>query len=113
MPHPLETMIRDAYACFGRGDVDGYLSACTSDFVLHVPSGSGISGDYIGQAGLHELAGKAMEITGGTFHEEVEDVLVNDRHAVVLARHSFTRGGSAADYQTAHVYEVNGNKLSC
>jgi hypothetical protein len=28
-----------------------------------------------------------MTFTAGTFDEEVEDVLANDNHAVVLARH--------------------------
>jgi hypothetical protein len=48
-----------------------------------------------------ELAGKAMDITGGTLREEVEDVLANDSHAVVLAGHRFTRDGISKDYKTA------------
>jgi hypothetical protein len=43
---------------------------------------------------VYDLAAKAMSITGCTFHEEVEDVLANDNHAVVLAQHRFTRNGS-------------------
>jgi SnoaL-like domain len=75
MTHPLEAMIREAYAAFGRGDVDGYLRPCTEDFEFHVPGGGGIGGIYVGKDGLYDLARKAMQITGGTFHEEVEDVL--------------------------------------
>src|SRR4051794_4499033 len=105
MAHPLEAIIREAYAAFGRGDVDGYLQPCTDDFVFSVPGRGGISGDYPGKDGLYSLAGKAMSITGGTFREDVEDVLANDRHAVVLARHRFTREGQPKDYLTAHVYE--------
>jgi uncharacterized protein len=112
MPHPLEAAIREAYAAFGRGDVDGYLNACTADFEFHVPGSGGISGTYLGREGLWTLAGKAMALTGGTFHEDVEDVLANDRHAVVLARHSFTREGDSKDYRTAHVYEVRNGKLA-
>ncbi len=52
-----------------------------------------------------------MSITGGTFNEEVEDVLANDRYAVVLARHRFTRDGAAREYRTAHVYEISQRKL--
>jgi len=112
MAHPLEATIREAYAAFGRGDVDGYLRPCTEDFTFHVPGRGGISGTYIGKQGLHDLAGKAMVITGGTFQEEVEDVLANDYHAVVLARHRFTRDGNPRDYRTAHVYEIDEGKLS-
>jgi ketosteroid isomerase-like protein len=110
--HPLEAIIREAYAAFGRGDVDGYLNPCTDDFTFSVPGDAGIAGAYVGKQGLDELAGKAMTITAGTFREDVENVLANDQHAVVLARHRFTRDGVAHDYRTAHVYEIRDGKLA-
>ena len=112
MAHPLEGIIREAYAAFGRGDVDGYLKVCTPNFVFNVPGRSAISATYHGKEGVYALAGKAMEITAGTFHEDVEDVLANNRHAVVLARHSFTRDGLAKDYRTAHVYAIQDGRLA-
>ena len=112
MAHPIENMVREAYAAFGRGDVDGYLKPCTAEFVFNVPGRGGIAGKYQGRDGLYELARKAMEITNGSFQEEVEDVLANDQHAVVLARHRFTLNGKAKDYRTAHVYDIRDNKLA-
>jgi ketosteroid isomerase-like protein len=112
MATPLETIIREAYAAFGRGDIDGYLSACTADFTFNVPGQSAVAGSHVGRAGMYELGGKVMEITNGSFVEDVEDVLANERHAVVLARHRFTRAGSANDYLTAHVYDVIDGKLA-
>jgi len=106
MAHPLEQIIRDAYAAFGRGDLDGYLESCTDDFVFHVPGQGGISGVYTGRQGMIELAGKAMSLTEGSFREDVDDILANDTHAVVLARHAFVRGGVPKEYSTAHVYEI-------
>jgi ketosteroid isomerase-like protein len=110
--HPFEAIIREAYAAFGRGDVDGYLRACIDDFEFHIPGHGGIAGTYVGKAGVYALAEKAMTITGGTFHEEVEDVLANDHHSVVLACHRFIRDGAAKDYRTAHVYEIVDGKLA-
>ena len=69
-------------------------------------------GTYVGRQGLYNLAGKAMSITGGTFHEEIEDVLANDDHSVALARHRFIRDGRTKDYRTAHAYEVKAGKLA-
>lgn len=112
MAHALEATIREAYAAFGRGDVDGYLQPCTNDFTFHVPGRGGIGVTYIGKQGLYDLTGKAMEITGGTFQEIVEDILANDKHAVVLASHEFTRGGDLCHYRTAHVYDIEQGKLS-
>lgn len=57
----------------GRGDIDGYLQPCAQDFTFHVPGHVGIAGTYVGKQGLHDLAGKAMAITSGTFSEQVED----------------------------------------
>jgi ketosteroid isomerase-like protein len=112
MVRPLEQVIREAYAAFGRGDVDGYLQACARDFTFHVPGTGGISGVWARRQGLHDLAAKALAISAGTFREDVEDVLANDRHAVVLARHRLQRDGLPKEYRTAHVYEVRNGQLA-
>ncbi len=112
MAHPIEGIIRQAYAAFGRGDVDGYTRPCTEDFVFSVPGRGGIGGAWRGKQGLVALAGKAMEITAGTFRQEVEDVLANDNYAIVFARHTFTRAGQPRDYRTAHVFEIRDGKLA-
>src|SRR5262245_7558332 len=112
MTHPLESTIREAYAAFGRGDVDGYLQACTEDFRFNIPGRAAIAGSFQGKTGLYELARIAMEVTGGTFQEDVEDVLANDNHAVVLARHLCTRDGQSKEYRTAHVYDVRDGTLA-
>jgi ketosteroid isomerase-like protein len=112
--HPLEPIIRNAYIAFARGDIDGYLQPCATDFTFNIPGNGGICGIWVGKKGLLDLANKAMALSAGTFHEEVEDVLANDRHAVVLAQHRFLRDGSPKDYRTAHVYEVrNGRLVRC
>jgi uncharacterized protein len=112
MAHSLESTIREAYAAFGRGDVDGYLKPCTEDFSFNIPGHGSIAGSWRGKEGLYELARIAMEETHGSFREEVEDVLANDQHAVVLARHQFTRNGESREYRTAHVYDVRDGKLA-
>jgi ketosteroid isomerase-like protein len=112
MAHALESTIREAYAAFGRGDVDGYLRPCAEDFSFHIPGRGAIAGSWQGKGGLYELARRAMEVTAGSFREEVEDVLANDDHAVVLARHRFTRDGQSREYRTAHVYKVRDGKLA-
>jgi len=112
MSHVVESNVREAYAAFGRGDVDGYLRACTDDLTFNIPGHGAIAGTFRGASGLHDLARKAMEGTNGTFHEEVEDVLANDAHAVVLARHEFTRNGRRHEYRTAHVYQLRDGKLA-
>lgn len=112
MAHPNEQLIRDAYAAFGRGDLDGYLGACTADFVFNVPGQNQMTGRYQGRDGFLQLATKVMELTGGKFEEEVHDVLANDEHGVVLAIHRFARHGQPKEYRTAHIYQLRNSKLA-
>ncbi len=112
MAHPLEAKIREAYTAFGRGDVDGYLQPCTQDFSFNIPGRGAIAGSWRGKEGLYGLARTAMEVTGGSFREEVEDVLANDHHAIVLARHQFTLNGQLKEYRTPHVYEIHDGQLA-
>lgn len=77
MVHPLESTIREAYTAFGLGDVDGYLQTCTEDFSFNVPGRGAIPGSWHGKKGLYALARQVMQVSGGSFREEVEDVLAN------------------------------------
>ena len=112
MAHPMEGIIREAYAAFARGDLDGYFQACSEEWNFNVSGMGAIAGTYRGKQGLYELAQKAMTMTNGTFQEDVEDVLANDRHGIVLARHRFIRGGQQKEYRTVHVYEIRDGKLA-
>jgi ketosteroid isomerase-like protein len=93
MAHPIEGIIREAYIACARGDLDGYFGACPEDWNFNIVGQGAIAGTYRGKQGLHELAQKAVATTSGTFQEDVEDVLANDQHCIVLARHRFTRSG--------------------
>lgn len=112
MAHANEDMLRKAYADFSRGDLQGYLSVCTEDFLFHTPGSNRVAGDYRGPDGLLTLVGKVMELTGGQFQESVEDILANDRHAAVLVVHRFSRDGEPKEYQATHLYRISNGKLA-
>ncbi len=46
-----------------------------------------------------------MELTGGTFQEEVHDVLANDEHGVVLAIRRFERNGMLDQPQKQSIFD--------
>ena len=112
MPHANEQMIRDAYAAFTRGDLEGYLAACVDDFTFNVPGRSRVGGSYKGRDGFMRLIGTVMELSAGHFEEEVVDVLANEHRGVVLATHRFSRNGAPKVYETAHVYDIRDGKLA-
>jgi len=54
MAIPLEIRVREAYAAFGRGDVEGF-SACTEEFLFNVPGGGALARMYCGKSGIQEV----------------------------------------------------------
>lgn len=112
MTQATEQMVRQAYAAFGQGDFDGYMSACTDDWVFHAPGRNRVSGDYRGKEGLMQLVQTVGAVAGASFREDVHDVVVNDTHAVVLAHHSLENGGQRHEYDTVHVYHLRDGKLA-
>lgn len=112
MAHPNETLLRKAYADFGKGDIEAFLAVCTDDFTFNVPGRSQVSGSFRGREEFLRMLGTVMQAAGGAFEETVHDVLANDEHGVVLATHRFTRDGTAREYNAAHVYHIKGGKLT-
>jgi len=112
MAHPNEDVLRDAYAAFARGDLQAYLSYCTDDVTFHVPGHGRVAGDYSRAEFVTPFISQVVELTNGTFREEVLDVVANDRRGVVLLHHEFERDGQRYDYRTAHLYRIEQGKLA-
>jgi ketosteroid isomerase-like protein len=112
MTDSVEPLLRAAYEAYDSGDIDGYLEACTDDFTFNVPGRSRVAEAWKGRAGVQEITRRVLEITNGSFREDVEAVFANDRHGAVLAKHSFTREGAVRSYHTAHVYRIENGKLA-
>jgi ketosteroid isomerase-like protein len=112
MSHANEDLLRATYDAFSKGDMDGVLSNCADDIVFHVPGRSQMAGDYRGRDGFMAMVGKVMQLSGGTFREEVHDILANNEHGAVLTRHSLERGGRQFEYTTVHVWHVRDGKCT-
>jgi ketosteroid isomerase-like protein len=107
-----ESKLRAVYEAFVRGDMDGVLAPCTSDIVFHVPGRNQLTGSHKGRDGFVALVGKVMELSGGTFVEELLDALANERHGVALARHTLERNGKKYQFHTVHVWAIKDGKFS-
>jgi hypothetical protein len=121
MAHPLEATIREAYGAFGRSDVDGYLRSCAPDFSVKNSGRGAIAGVWRGREGFYELARMAMEVTGGSFREEVEDVLANDHTPLCLRgansratdNRESTRPRTCVKFATASWRSAGNNRRIC
>jgi ketosteroid isomerase-like protein len=111
MAHPNEQRLRDLYAVFAKGDLEGFLSGCTDDVTFTVPGNTPGSGTFT-KATFMDWIGPVIGSTGGTFQEHVLDVIANDERGILLLRHEFDRDGIHRVYNTSHVLDVRDGLIS-
>jgi uncharacterized protein len=109
--HPNAALIRAGYGAFAAGDMAKVGELFSPDIVWHAPGSNPLSGDRVGAEAVFANFGKLLELTAGTFGQEIHDVVANDDHVVVLVTqwweqpHPF-RGGSA------HIWHVKEGKAT-
>ena len=65
MAHPNEDLVREAFAAFGRGDLDALRHQYFAEGLrYHVPGRSPVAGDYEGAAQVVEFFGRLFELSG-------------------------------------------------
>ncbi len=82
--HPNVELLRKGYAAFGAGDMQTVDALLSDDIVWHSPGNNALAGDYKGKDQVFGLFAKLVELTEGTFRQEIHDLLANDEHAVAL-----------------------------
>ena len=110
--HDHDRILRDAYAAFARGDLEGYLAHCTPDITFTVPGHNKVSGVYSRAEFGPDMIRKVMQVTKGTFVETVLDVFTSARGGIVQAHHVFEADGTKREYRTYHVYDIRDGKLA-
>ncbi|MGB9281042.1 MAG: nuclear transport factor 2 family protein [Pseudonocardiaceae bacterium] len=109
-PHAYEDMLRTVYDAFAKGDVTTVMSLLTDDIEYHVSGRSPVSGTYKGKGEVLGLFGKLMELSGGTFRIEIQDVLANDKHGVTLTIERGHRAGKTLENRAVHVWDIRDGK---
>src|SRR3954451_15394451 len=112
MAHPNERRLREFYEAFARGDFDAAAALCTDDVTWEVPGRSLAAARYAGKSGLLDMVRRATELSGGTFREEILDLVANDERGIVLVVQRLVRAGRMIEYRTAHLWEIRGGKFS-
>lgn len=111
MAHQNEELLRKGYAAFAAGDLDTVTELLADDIVWHVPGDTMISGDYEGKQAVLEFLVRTVQETGGTFRQEIHDVLANDEHGAVLVEVTAERGGKTVQARDAHVMHLEDGQL--
>jgi ketosteroid isomerase-like protein len=107
-----ESNLRELYERFSRGDLPGVLALCTDDISFELPGKSLLPARTNRDSFGPELVGKVMQLSGGSFREEVIDILAGETHAAAYLTHSFEREGRPHSYRTIHLWGVREGKFS-
>ncbi len=90
--HPNAALVERLYAAFDSKDATSLGKLIAEDALWHVPGSSPVSGDHRGHTEIFGYFQKLSDLTEGTFHAELIDVLASDMHAAALAAAKGTRG---------------------
>jgi uncharacterized protein len=95
-------IVKDAYAAFGRGDIQGLLALFAEDIEWTIPGEWPLAGTYRGRAGVAGLFQKVSEMLEISFLETREFVAQGDRVLVVC----FSGGRAKGTNRTYEHHEV-------
>lgn len=99
--HPNAARIRALFAAFRNADLTTVQATIPEDAVWHFPGRRGkLAGAHRGRPAILQFLMSVPQLTNGTFHLELEDVLGNDTNAVAFFRGSGTREGKTLDNPT-------------
>lgn len=99
--HPNAGQMRALFAAFERADLATIQATIPEHAVWHFPGRTGkLAGTHRGREAILQFLVSVPQLTDGTFHLELEDVLANDTHAVALFRGHGTRAGRTLDNPT-------------
>jgi uncharacterized protein len=82
--HPNGELIRRGFDAFAAGDMNTIDGLFADDISWHAPGTGVLSGDYHGKEQVFGLFGRLLELTEGSFQQEIHAILADDDHVVVL-----------------------------
>ena len=105
------TAAQTAYAAFAAGDMATLSDLFADNIVWHSAGDNILSGDYVGKEAVFGLFAQLAQETGGSFKNDIHDILANDEHGVALVSSTASRGGKTLDSRAVHVFHMANGKL--
>ncbi len=110
--HPNLEIARAGYEAFARGDMEAVSEVFSDDIVWHSGGNNILTGDYEGKEAVFGFFGVLMQETGGTFSNDIHDMLANDDHCVALVTATATRGDKSFEGNVVHVFHMRDEKMT-
>src|ERR1043165_5615463 len=103
MLHTHEQMLTTLYDAVARGDMETVMGLLTDDIEFRVYGRSPMAGSYSGKDDVLRFFGELVHAYGDTFEVHIQDVLVDDRHGVVLTLERGRRDRNVLENRAVHV----------
>jgi hypothetical protein len=103
--------LRDAYAAFGKGDLEALQAIWSPQLRWHVPGKSDLAGTYEGIPAVLGFLGQVLERTDGTFRAEPESLFANDSIGVAVVRMTGRRNGRDLEVRNAQISRFENGKV--
>jgi uncharacterized protein len=103
--------IRRGYELFNSGDLEELAPIFAEDVVWHAGGRGRFSGDKRGRDATFAYFGQLAEVTGGTFHAELHDVVASDEHVVGLHVNTGQRSGKTLNLKEVLVFHLRDGKI--
>ena len=95
--HPNAQRLRNACDGFLRGDLGPLDDLLAEDVAWHEAGRNQLSGVHRGRDAVHRVVQRLGELTEGSLRIDVQTVLADDNHGVVVLRVSARRGDRSFD----------------
>ena len=110
--HPNLERARAGYEAFAAGDLAAVSDLFSDDIVWHSGGSNVLTGDYVGKEAVLGFFSLLMQESGGSFRNDVHDMLANDEHGVALVTVSATRGDESFEGNVIHVFHMSDAKMT-
>lgn len=110
--HPNLERAQAGYEAFANGDMETLNDIIDDDIVWHAGGNNILTGDYEGKEAVFGFFGRLAQETGGSFSNDIHDMLANDDHGVALVQQKATRNGVSLDQRAVHVFHMRDGRLT-
>lgn len=109
MPHPNETLIRELFSRFTRGDRHGAVALFAEDAVFRYPGPGRLHGDHRRKDGILDFWALQDRLSGGV-RPGMLDLVAGDRNVFLLVR--MGQEGEGPSWLRVVVYEISNGKIA-
>jgi ketosteroid isomerase-like protein len=109
--HSNELLLQQTYKALIEGDREALDRLVTPDARIHVPGRNVVSGDYQGFDAMVFFFQRLVSLTDSTYHRELIDALIGEKHAAALVHVTGLHGARHLDINLILVMQIEGNHV--